>query len=798
MKKVSKEELIGRGRKIYEILGIFSALFLIVLAVYFIYTKNFDATNDIYSGEVLRSFDEGWEMVRPNGERESITIPFSKSNVPADEHLSFVNILPKDISDRDVISTRIYKQNVYVYVDGQLRYAAIQETDGLFRKDVASRYIMINLCAEDAGKTIVINGFRTIDGSRRFANCFIGTKNGIIMKYMTDNLFAVSMSLFFLILGAAMAMAGLVLRISSRNKIQIDYIGWILFTVALWDATQSEYRDLFFADLKAVSLVPAICLILFCLAISRYFNKLQKGRYWYIYGCYDCALIVYAIISTVLQILRISDFMQGIYVVFAFIGLIATCMVLTICLDVRAGLAKEYFSICIGAAILTLCGLIQMIVFLSPAVADVSAPLLVGTAAFCICAFIHTIRDFLRMDTERKSAIAAADVRTRFLANMSHEIRTPINAILGMNEMILRESHEEEVQRYSADVDSAGKLLLVLVNDILDFSKLESGKMNLVKTEYALKPMILSAYSLIKKRAREKNLEVTLSVQEDMPSKLCGDEVRIKQITTNLITNAVKYTTDGSVGIKVFESTSADGGFILNIHVSDTGIGIREEDKDKLFEAFTRLDEKRNRNIEGTGLGLAITGQLVKLMNGTIAIDSVYGKGSTFKVAIPQEVISNEPLGDVKEDTIDGHSSRKASKDLFTAPDANILIIDDVAMNLRVATSLLKKTLIKIDTGSSGAECLKMVCQKHYDMIFLDHMMPGMDGIETFKQFKSLGEANLCKKVPVIMLTANAVAGAKEQFLEVGFDDYLSKPFDVTDLQQMLIKYLPKEYVNLL
>ena len=783
--------------KIYTVLGIFPFVFLAVMVGFFIYAMDSYASNSIYLGDTCTPYNEGWQLVREGRGSKTVSIPFSEADVPAYECISFVNTLPDTVNDRDVIATRLLNQNVTVYIDGKLRYKFAQELDGPYRLDIVSRYIMLDLNEEDAGKRIQIDGYRTVDGSRKYVDFYIGTKSGVIDHYLESNIFAIMMALFFLLLGAMLAVVGLIFRIVSRGAVRIDNIGWILFSVSLWDATQSEFRDLFFTDVKAISLMPTACLLLFVLTITLYFNNLQKGRYGRVFAVYEFALIIFSVAIVILQILHIFDLTRAIYIVFGFIGIMATLMFITIYIDFKRGFVKEYLSICVGVAILSVCGIAQALVFIGDSFSNSAAPLLIGTAAFCVCALVHTISDYFKMDTERKAALASADIRSQFLANMSHEIRTPINAVLGMNEMILRESHESDILNYSADVDSAARVLLVLVNDILDFSKLESGKMTLVETNYQLKPLILAAYNLIKSRAQEKNLEVKLDVEEDMPSKLCGDDVRIKQIVTNLITNAVKYTKKGTVGIKVFKSVSPEGDFLLNVHVSDTGIGIREEEKDKLFEAFARVDEKRNRNIEGTGLGLPITGQLVKLMNGTIEVDSVYGQGSTFKVSIPQRVISLSPIGRITEESFENHVQKKASKDLFIAPEAKILIVDDVAMNLRVATSLLKNTQVQIDTASSGAECLEKICKEYYHMIFLDHMMPGMDGIETFRRMKQLKDENLNQDTPIVMLTANAITGAREQFMEEGFDDYLSKPFAVGDLQKMIIKYLPKELITL-
>lgn len=395
----------------------------------------------------------------------------------------------------------------------------------------------------------------------------------------------------------------------------------------------------------------------------------------------------------------------------------------------------------------------------------------------------------------KDEAVRANEAKSLFLSNMSHEIRTPINAVLGMNEMILRECTDKQLLSYAANIQSSGKTLLFLINDILDMSKIESGKMEIVKVEYAPEDLLMDLWNVIFLRAREKGLSISFSLDETLPRKLFGDDVRIKQIVTNLLTNAVKYTPQGSIEMKVAYERRGREELSLIISVKDTGMGIRKEDMGKLFENFQRLDEEKNRNIEGTGLGMNITMSLLKLMDGEMNVESEYGKGSEFKVTIPQGIVCDEPTGDFeairkrKEQTL----SRKQQS--FEAPLASVLVVDDNSMNLTVFKSLLKRTKMKITTADSGRRCLELVKKEPYHIIFMDHMMPEMDGIETLHEIRKLKDFPN-EDTPVIVLTANALSGAREGYLKEGFADFLTKPIDGSLLEETTRRFLPKGLVH--
>ena len=398
-------------------------------------------------------------------------------------------------------------------------------------------------------------------------------------------------------------------------------------------------------------------------------------------------------------------------------------------------------------------------------------------------------------EAEKAKVIAqqANNAKSDFLVNMSHEIRTPINAVLGMDEMILRESNNPQITEYALNIKHAGSMLLSLINDILDFSKIESGKMEIVPADYDLGILLGDMLDMIRLRAEDKNLQIEINVEPDTPVHLYGDEVRIRQIITNILTNAVKYTPEGKVTLTVSGKKVSEGVVQLYVSVKDTGIGIREEDMARLFDSFQRVDESRNRNIEGTGLGLSITMRLLNLMGSRLEVESTYGEGSDFYFYLEQKQLDDEVFGeDIQKyhEKIRGDFSVSAEQ--FYAPDAKILVVDDNEMNLKVFLGLLKNHGMQIDTAMSGKECLARMEKNAYHIIFMDHLMPEMDGVETLRRIREL-KTNRSKDAVIIILTANAVSGAREMFLEEGFDDYLSKPIIAIKLEQMIQKYLPKE-----
>ena len=439
---------------------------------------------------------------------------------------------------------------------------------------------------------------------------------------------------------------------------------------------------------------------------------------------------------------------------------------------------------------------------LFPVISVAVQNLFIGFPAVCVGCMLGMLQVFLNDIVRDRELILVAEIATKsknnFFAGMSHELRTPINAIIGMNTMILRETDNENIRGYATNVENSGKLLLTLVNDILDISKIEAGKMNLLPVDVDVKTLILDLYRMVEPRSREKSLDFIVDIDPMLPTTLMGDEVRIRQVILNMLTNAVKYTSEGFVKLSVKSDNRHDNMADIIVSVSDSGRGMKPEELDNLFSPYERIDERVNRKIEGTGLGMSICKQLLELMGSKMEVESEYGKGSTFSFKIRVPVVNIRPINEVDiTSVVEENKPKKPSKyqARFTAKDARILCIDDTVINLTVFKALLKTTQMTIDTVTSGKEALEIAKKNEYDLIFVDIMMPDMDGVETLEELNR--QDNLVKgNTPMIALTANALSGAREEYLGAGFFDYLSKPIEASKLEDMILKYLPPDMVT--
>jgi DegV family protein with EDD domain len=415
-----------------------------------------------------------------------------------------------------------------------------------------------------------------------------------------------------------------------------------------------------------------------------------------------------------------------------------------------------------------------------------------------VCFFMTWVQNSLmqkekeRAEKEAERAEALTRSQNRFFSSMSHEIRTPINSILGLNELILRDQEaSDEILREAAGIQGAGKMLLALINDILDFSKMEAGSMDIVPVDYRPGELISEVVNMVWLKAEEKGLQFRVSIDPEVPSVLYGDEVRLKQVIVNILNNAVKYTAEGSVDLHIDSENQDEKTTILTISVTDTGMGIKKEALPFLFDAFKRVDEEKNRHIEGTGLGLSIVKQLVELMGGTVTVNSVYGEGSTFTVTLKQGVSDMTAIGELNIHSAQ-QVERGAYESRFKAPEARILIVDDNEMNLEVERRLLLDTEAAIDTAMSGKEALDLTVNRRYDVILMDHLMPGMDGIQCLERIRHQDGA-MNRNTPVVVLTANAGSENRSLYTRSGFDGYLVKPVSGEDLEETLMKHIARE-----
>ncbi len=419
--------------------------------------------------------------------------------------------------------------------------------------------------------------------------------------------------------------------------------------------------------------------------------------------------------------------------------------------------------------------------------------ILLAIGTVCTVRADSKARESDELRAAKQSAETAYQSKSRFLANMSHELRTPINAIMGMNEMILRESREPDTRERAMDVKSASQILLSLINDVLDFSKIESGMLTIIPAEYRLTTLIRDLTLLSENRARAKSLNFELDIAPELPDGLLGDDLRLQQILTNLLTNAIKYTHEGNVVLQIGGRRLSEDTVLLHCAVVDTGSGIKPEDIDKLMQLtpYTRVDEDRNRKVEGSGLGLPIIINLLKLMGSELKVESVYGKGSTFWFDLEQRILEDTPIGNIRE-KLENSIGEYEYRVICYAPQARVLVVDDNSLNRKIFNSLMMPTAIQVTAVSSGKRCLEICQKEHFDLIFMDHLMPEMDGVETMHRLEEL-PGNLCKDTPVIALTANAFSGAQEAYEAMGFDAFLAKPIVSEKLEAMLLAMLPPE-----
>ncbi|MCR5347822.1 MAG: response regulator [Fretibacterium sp.] len=399
------------------------------------------------------------------------------------------------------------------------------------------------------------------------------------------------------------------------------------------------------------------------------------------------------------------------------------------------------------------------------------------------------------LDKAILDANSANSAKSTFLDNMSHEIRTPMNSILGMNEMILREEDRPEIREYAITIQRSGRILLSIINDILDFSKIQDNQMEISASPYDFSSLVNDMVSVGSEQARKKSLAFEVNIDKSIPRMLNGDEFHIRQVILNILGNAVKFTERGVITLSIGYEKLDNVLIVLKVSVSDTGVGIKEDEMEYIFKPFEHINRSRNMRFDGSGLGLSIVKSLLQLMGSDLEVQSTYHKGSTFSFDLPQAVTKWEPIGDYDRALSIANVHHSKYREAFQAPDAKVLVVDDAEVNIIVFANLLKKTRIQIDTANSGPEMLQMVRMTHYDAIFLDHRMPGMDGVEAFHAMKDLPN-NLNAETPVIAFTANAVLGARQMYLDEGFTDYLSKPVDTFRLEQILLSYLPSEKIK--
>lgn len=811
------------AKKLLMVLVTLVFLGIILFAVSFFF---YDITHNKRQIQITFECEELTEFFRVQGDKKiPVTLP-ADLKTQKGETVVLETVLPDVIADDTWICYDSGK-STKIYIGDELRKDFDKNQGTIIGGAVKGVHIFIGLQPSDAGKTLrLVRDGNDTNGSN-IRPLYIGTSLGIIERIVRSNIFFFILTIALLIISIIAVIIGLVLRFSRKLNSPITSMGLGVLFVTLWLIFDSELFQIVFRTQYIDGTMSFIMMLMLPYPFLYYLDSLQEHRYRLIFAYLALFLEIVTISACLLHFSGTLDFLSMLPFLAVSEGIVIAFCIVSMAMDCAKGYYRSYLVSFIGISGFALSGIIELILVLTVDDRYDGSSIIFGLFWTITFAILHQLYAVREAQKEAAVAVRASETKTNFLANMSHEIRTPMNAILGMDEMILREAKgNEKIIKYATDIRSAGNMLLSIINDILDLSKIESGKAELIPVDFEICSVINDLINIVKKRADEKELQFSFDAAEDIPIRFHGDEIRVRQVMLNIMNNAVKYTSAGSVSaslridknvkgmiptdnmrsgegsgstesgvtakngeaVKSGDTLKTGDTVTLVVTVKDTGIGIKDEDKEKLFTPFDRLEQTKNRNIEGTGLGLNIAGNYVALMGGRIDVDSVYGEGSTFTVYLPMTVVDPTPIGDfterVKELRVNGDDYRP----MVIAPNASALIVDDNEMNLEVISGLMESTRIRVDVALSGPEGITKMEKKRYDIVFLDQMMPGMDGVTTLKLMRAKFDM---RNVSVIALTADAVTGAREFYLEKGFDDYISKPVKAEALESVLSNHLP-------
>lgn len=745
----------------------------------------------------VQPFNTGWVLLREDGTETKLQeLPYYTTSLP-EEKIVIENTIPGEFRGETLIFLSADK-TLRITVDGEEIYTFGLEDQRLFGHTPGSVIVFADIPAEcKAGKIQIEMVSPYADYATYFTEMAVAKRDVAILHFLKQKAVDAALSVIILIVAVSLLVLAIVQKMSHRKIGGVEYLGIYLLLMSIYYLIETKILEIFYGNQTLYSNLIFLILMTAPLFLEAYCYESMPA----IAGMISTVMLVSVInvaAQLVLQISGAVDFMDMSFVSHGIIVVLVLISIVTLGKSVTREKKLETVLHLAGVSCMLIGVSIDILRTYSIKVGDLGKASRYGVCIFAVCTLIIYMRQMMQehvrfVEQARNDAIAANVAKSRFLASMSHEIRTPLNGILGMDAILIEECGDDDLKEYARNIQSAGQSLLSIINDVLDISRIEEGRLELLPVEYELFSVINDCCNIARVRAESKALTFCMKIEPELPACLYGDEVRIKQIINNLLSNAVKYTEEGTVTLSISHENQPEHQIMLVIEVQDTGIGIREEDMDKLFQSFTRLEEERNRNTEGTGLGLNLTGRLVELMGGEIYARSVYGKGSCFTVRIPQRVRKDAPIGDFEKRYREFLNTTEHYRQVFTAPDAQLLVVDDVDMNLKVIKGLLKKTGIRVDTAESGRAALEYVKNRSYDIIFLDHMMPEMDGLETLHQMRLSG--SLREETPVIMLTANAIRGAREEYLQAGFADYLTKPVREEKLYAILEKYLEGKLV---
>lgn len=753
------------------------------------------------------TFELPWNYQFSDGTKGITDLP-AELEVDNAQQLVLTNTLPA-VDTGMSFFYRARHTNAKIYIGGELVYNQEEGKDGSIYETAFSLpgnvWDEVHLTKEDSHKQvkIVLSG-NVLKYLKAPGEVFIGDRGTFFVNLLKEKMGNIIGGTLLMLLSAILLALWIVLSISTHAKYnECLCLALFTFTVACWQFTETRCLQFIFPNQRMFSVLAFEFLMLSPVPIALYFTygKREETRkrariaaiipllVWIFNN--TCHFLHIFDISETLIVTQVMIALETIY-----LGYIQICDLFA---DKRTN-GKEgggffWWIPSVGFILLSPLLLLEVLKYITNYTLKYDDNTILPTIGSVIYIMSLAIHSGLKLASENFMVTEASRAKSNFLANTSHDIRTPLNAILGFNDLILRDSEEEKTREYAMSIKSAGNSLLDIINNILDLSKLESGKLELEESEYSTEQMIDNVTSMIRALAQKKDLTVAVTIDENLPKYLIGDKVRIRQVLVNLMTNAVKYTQKGGVKLDVKVVEKDEQSCQILFAVKDTGIGIREEDRDRLFKKFERLDSEKNRNVEGTGLGMSIVVKLLESMNSKIELESVYGKGSTFYFVLEQKVADDACVG-VYLQKKKKLQFKQEEENILIAPDAKVLIVDDVMLNLQVAKGLLEVMKMQIDTAESGQEAIDLTLQNHYDLILMDHMMPGMDGIAATRAIRELADTtgdSYYKKVPILALTANALSGMREKFLQEGMQDYISKPVEEKTLVDAVTKWLPQE-----
>lgn len=763
------------------------------------------ANNDVW-------FGDDWYYVDENNVMDT-QAPITARNKhymrlnASDNKVTIAKVITFQPSSEDYFCFRVKAQEIYLYVNGNLWYT--KKFPDEHRPYAGRMYMLHQLSAAGLKPGDVITLKLITENVDHFIIQYpaIGDRYAL-SQYIISKAFPnllVSLFAVVLIILIFIARHSPMLTEKMQSTEALKWLVSFLAMAAVYLCMDSGCMEILIKRMAVTNWITCISMLMLPMPFIMY-TKFTFFPEHHLYGFLAFTNFTIVVVSVIGYIGWIYDLAHS----FIYVHLLIACGIVACIVSFIKEHTMPAFEVIIGYTAICVTALISVMAYWKGILYPASSVFGVGLVIFGLCMLLWTVRDNsemrkirneverIRMQRDKQAAEEASEQKSRFLSQMSHEIRTPLNAMLGMNELIMRDTKDEQILHYAFNIQSAGRTLLALINDVLDFSKIENGKLDIVVSDYSLSSVLNDVIQMTQERARAKGLEMKLDINANLPDHLRGDEIRVKQIIINLMTNAVKYTESGWVELyvnmtKVPEKQGEKENALLHIRVSDSGIGIKEEERSKLFLEFERLDRKKNKSIEGTGLGLSITARLVSLMGGTITVESEYGKGSTFAVSIPQTVVSSEIIGDYKKrfNCLSDREQQEISQ-VPCFPEKRVFVIDDNEMNLEVIASILEMLQITVARADSGQSAINRLSKEKYDLILTDDMMPEMDGTQFMEHIKNHQEgAN--HDTPIVVLTANAVAGAREEYMKKGFDDYLTKPIDIDVLQRILKQYLDTE-----